>query len=98
MAQLTAMVRIMPNTSLPTHHPINRKVCVIAFDGMPLFEFSIAVELFGLERPEMGPDWYQFQVVGFDDGPARTTAGLTVMAPAPLEAIEDAGTVIIPGW
>ncbi|MBW8880345.1 MAG: transcriptional regulator FtrA [Asticcacaulis sp.] len=88
----------MPNTSLPTHHPINRKVCVIAFDGMPLFEFSIAVELFGLERPEMGPDWYQFQVVGFDDGPARTTAGLTVMAPAPLEAIEDAGTVIIPGW
>lgn len=87
----------MPNTSFPAPLP-NRKVCAVAFDGMPLFEFSISVELFGLDRPEMGPDWYSFQVVGLDEGPCLTTAGVHVTAPYPLEAIEDAGTIIIPGW
>ncbi len=65
---------------------------------MPLFEFSIAVEIFGLDRPEMGPDWYQFKVASFDGKPARTTAGLHVVADAGIEVMEDAGTVIIPGW
>ena len=87
----------MPNTSLLAPLP-NRKVCTLAFDGMPLFEFSISVELFGLDRPEMGSDWYRFKVVGFDDGPCRTTAGVQVAAPYPLEDLEDAGTIIIPGW
>jgi len=81
------------NVALP-----NRKVVALAFDGMPLFEFSIAVEIFGLDRPEMGPDWYQFAVARFEDKPAQTTAGLMLSAPAPLEAIEDAGTIVIPGW
>ena len=92
----------MPNTALPTpalnRPPFNRKVCAIAFDGMPLFEFSIAVELFGLDRPEMGPDWYSFQVASFDGKPCRTTAGLRVEADAGLDILEDAGTIIIPGW
>ncbi|ESQ78246.1 transcriptional regulator FtrA [Asticcacaulis sp. YBE204] len=76
----------------------NRDVCALAFDGMPLFEFSIAVELFGLERPEMGPNWYRFRVVSLDDGPCRTTAGLSVTADAPRAWLETAGTIIIPGW
>ncbi|UDF02469.1 transcriptional regulator FtrA [Asticcacaulis sp. AND118] len=82
---------------MPNAFP-NRDVCALAFDGMPLFEFSIAVELFGLERPEMGPDWYRFHVVSFDGGPCRTTAGLSVTATAPREWLETAGTIIIPGW
>lgn len=87
----------MPKSAPPSLLP-NRRVCAIAFDGMPLFEFSIAVELFGLDRPEMGPDWYRFDVVHFGEAPARTTAGLTVTATAPVEALEAAGTIIIPGW
>lgn len=97
MAAMTLMIKFMPNTSL-SRSTFNRRVCALAFDGMPLFEFAIAVELFGLDRPEMGPDWYSFQVVRFDEAPARTTAGLQVLAPAPLDAIEEAGTIIIPGW
>jgi AraC family transcriptional activator FtrA len=65
---------------------------------MALFEFSIAVELFGLERPEMGSDWYQFTVASLDGGPARTTAGIRVEVDSGLEAMEGAGTVVIPGW
>src|SRR3569623_3165446 len=94
MAEMTDMRNIMPKSTVLR----NRKVVALAFDGMPLFEFSIAVEIFGLDRPEMGPNWYQFAVARFDDEPARTTAGLMVNAPAPLEVIEDAGTIILPGW
>lgn len=82
----------MPKTLL------NHDVCALAFDGMPLFEFSIAVELFGLERPEMGPDWYRFQVVNVEDGPCRTTAGLSLAATGPRAWLDTAGTLIIPGW
>lgn len=87
----------MPATPFTTRLA-NRQVCLLAFDRMPLFEFSIAVELFGLDRPEMGPEWYTFSVAGLDDAPCRTTAGLTVTPTAPFSALEDAGTVIIPGW
>lgn len=84
-----------PNRPLP---PLNRKVCALAYDRMPLFEFSIAVEFFGLDRPEMGPDWYTFKVVSLDGRPARTTAGLTVTADGGLDELDDAGTIVIPGW
>lgn len=84
----------MPNPAPPP----NRDVCVLAFNGMPLFEFSIAVEIFGLKRPEMGPDWYRFTVASLEGQAGRTTAGLRVAADAGLEAMETAGTLIIPGW
>ncbi|CAM3198882.1 transcriptional regulator FtrA [Asticcacaulis taihuensis] len=83
---------------MPKSHPLNRQVALLAFDGMPLFEFSIAVELFGLDRPEMGPDWYSFKIASLEGGPVRTTAGLRVTADAGLEIFADAGTIIIPGW
>ncbi|MDV6329219.1 transcriptional regulator FtrA [Asticcacaulis sp. 201] len=84
----------MPNpSSLP-----NRNVALLAFDGMPLFEFSIAVELFGLDRPEMGPNWYQFAVGGLDCQPAQTTAGLKIHVDGGMSVFEGAGTVIVPGW
>jgi AraC family transcriptional activator FtrA len=83
---------------MPKSHPLNRQVALLAFDGMPLFEFSIAVELFGLDRPEMGPDWYSFEIASLEGGPVRTTAGLRVTADAGLEVFADAGTIIVPGW
>lgn len=94
MARMTDIVNFMPKP----YTPPNRRVCALAYDRMALFEFSIAVELFGLERPEMGPDWYQFAVASLDGGPARTTAGVRVEVDSGLEALEGAGTVIIPGW
>jgi AraC family transcriptional activator FtrA len=89
----TPIINIMPIQPLP-----NRNVTLLAFDGMPLFEFSIAVELFGLDRPEMGPDWYQFTVASLEGKPARTTAGIRIAVDGGLQAFETANTVIIPGW
>jgi AraC family transcriptional activator FtrA len=83
---------------MPNSPPFNREVVLLAFDGMPLFEFSIAVEIFGLDRPEMGPDWYNFQTASLKSGPMRTTAGLRVTADAGLKTFTSAGTIIVPGW
>ncbi len=82
----------------PPPAPFNNNVCLLAFDGMPLFEFSIAVELFGLERPEMGPDWYRFSVASLEGAPASTTAGIRISVDAGLDAFDSAGTLVIPGW
>jgi AraC family transcriptional activator FtrA len=38
------------------------QVVVLAYDGLCTFEFGVAVEVFGLPRPEMGDDWYRFAV------------------------------------
>jgi AraC family transcriptional activator FtrA len=76
----------------------NRNVAVLAYEGLGTFEFGIATEIFGLERPEMGDDWYRFTACSLEPGPIRTNSGLMVQAKEGLEAFERAGTIIIPGW
>jgi AraC family transcriptional activator FtrA len=75
-----------------------RRVVALAYDGLCTFEFGIAVEVFGLPRPELGPSWYRFQVCSLDAGPVRATGGVTVQATSGLEAFRGAGTVVFPGW
>ncbi len=76
----------------------NRLVVALAYDRLCTFEFAIATEVFGLPRPEMGPDWYRFAVCAVDAGPLRATGGFHVMADGGLELLEEAGTIIVPGW
>ena len=76
----------------------NRDVAVLAYDGLGIFEFGIAVEIFGLPRPEFGRDWYRFSVCSLERGPLRTTAGVSVKATHGLSRLARAGTIIIPGW
>ena len=78
--------------------PGARRVAALAYDGLSPFELSIAVEVFGLERPELGATWwYEFQVCAERPGPVRTLGGFDVVAHAGLEAIAAADTVIVPG-
>jgi AraC family transcriptional regulator, transcriptional activator FtrA len=53
------MLKITPNLTGPL-------VVALAYDGLCIFEFAIVVEVFGLSRPELGPDWYRFVVAAFD--------------------------------
>lgn len=76
----------------------NPLVVALAYDGLCTFEFGVAVEIFGLPRPEMGPQWYQFAVASVDDGALRATGGVRVMADGGLDLLARAGTVVIPGW
>lgn len=77
---------------------VNPLVVALAYDGLCTFEFGVAVEIFGLPRPEMGPQWYQFAVASVDDGPLRATGGVRIMTDGGTELLERAGTIVIPGW
>jgi AraC family transcriptional activator FtrA len=79
-------------------HSRNRRVTALVYDGLCLFEFGIVVEIFGLPRPELDVDWYQFQVCSLERGPLRFTGGGTMQQRAGLRALQHAGTVVIPGW
>ena len=73
-------------------------VAILAYDGLCTFEFGCAVELFALDRPELGVDWYTHAVCAVEPGPLRATGGLLVHAPHGLEALAGADTIVVPGW
>lgn len=75
-----------------------RRVAAVAYDGLCTFEFGIAVEIFGLPRPELDVDWYRFSVCSLERGPLRATGGVSVKAPRGLGGLRAAGTIVIPGW
>ena|SRR5579859_2253479 len=79
-------------------HRKSRDVVALVYDGLCTFEFGIAVEIFGLPRPELGPDWYRFRVSSLDAGPLRAAGGVFLKAAGDMAQLSRAGTIIIPGW
>lgn len=73
-------------------------VAAIAYDGLCTFEFGIAVEVFGLPRPEFEFPWYGFATVSAEGTRSRATGGIVVEASAGLSALERARTIVVPGW
>lgn len=73
-------------------------VAAVAYDGLCLFEFGVATELFGLPRPELDVPWYDFTVVGVESRGARSLGGVSIRASRGLSALDRARTVVIPGW
>lgn len=93
---MTTIAQILPNLSLP---PIaNPRVVALAYDGLCTFEFGIAAEIFGLPRPEMGPNWYRYATAAIEPGPLRAQGGLRVSCDGGLDLVAEAGLVIVPGW
>lgn len=78
--------------------PDNRSVIAVIYDQLCGLEFGVATELFGLARPELGVDWYEFGVVSADLGRLRAIGGVTFEAPTDLGVLHDAGTIVLPGW
>lgn len=76
----------------------NRRVVALAYDRLGTFELGIAVEVFGLPRPELDVDWYHFAVCSYERRPLRATGGILVRPTAGLGALARAGTIVIPGW
>ena len=71
---------------------------VLAYNRLSLFEFGIAVEIFGLPRPELPVDWYKFSVCSLENGPVRATGGVLIAAKPRLSELRTARTIVIPGW
>lgn len=78
--------------------PPNRLVAVLICDGVALFEFGIAMEVFALKRPELGVPWYDVAVVSFDPPPLTGTGGVGVTTTHSTRALARAGTIVIPNW
>ncbi|SDD70044.1 transcriptional regulator FtrA [Aquimonas voraii] len=74
------------------------RVVAVAYPGLCSFEFACAAEVFGLDRPEVGPTWYRFSVCATEPGPLRADYGLSLRAAPGLGALAHAGTILIPGW
>jgi AraC family transcriptional regulator, transcriptional activator FtrA len=78
--------------------PPNKLVAALVYDQLCSFEFGCAVEIFGLPRPEFGENWYRFMTCAAESGPLRAVGGITIQSDAGLDALPNAGTIIIPGW
>ncbi|MFI6317801.1 GlxA family transcriptional regulator [Nonomuraea sp. NPDC050556] len=74
----------------------SHRVVVIVDAGSNPFELGVATELFGLRRPELGRDWYDFRLCA-PGGQAAMHRGLfTLSGVADLDAAAEADTLIVP--
>ena len=97
---MTKFGNIPPMSTLPENFASQTPglVAALTYDGLCTFEFGIAVEVFGLARPEFEFPWYKFKVVASEHRRVSAMGGITVEADAGLEALKEARTIIIPGW
>ncbi|WP_286931814.1 transcriptional regulator FtrA [Leclercia sp. UBA5958] len=79
-------------------HIARPRVVALAYDGLCTFEFGVAVEIFGLPRPEMGENWYRFAVASVDGGELRATGGIRMVADGDLSLLQEADLIVVPGW
>ncbi len=76
------------------HH----RVVALAYDRLCTFEFGCVVELFALPRPELRVPWYEFAVCSAERTPLRAAGGIEVSVRRPLQLLDSADTIVIPGW
>src|SRR5947209_2368359 len=74
---------------LPVPHPI----AVLALDGVVAFDLATPCQVFRSVEPEP----YEVRVCAERPGPVATSSGFDLVAPYGLEALDGAGTVIVPG-
>ena len=74
------------------------RVVALAYDRLCTFEFGLAVEVFGLPRPELDVPWYDFAVAAVEPGPLRATGGIRVEVDGGLGLLERADSIVAPGW
>src|SRR4051794_28930537 len=75
------------------------RVVALAYPGMATFELGVVVEVFGLERPEVDvPWWYRLEVCAVTPGAQPAVGGISIEVQHGLELLEEADTVIVPGW
>ena len=89
--------QIMPKPKLP-RKPLNPLVAALVYDGLCVFEFSCAAEVFGLPRPEFGADWYRFETCAVGRRRVRSQYGLIMESDGGADRLAQAGTIIVPGW
>jgi AraC family transcriptional activator FtrA len=85
-------------TAKKRHRDKRHRVVALAYDNLCTFEFGCTVELFDLNRPELGVTWYDFAVCSVERGTLRAAGGIEVRVPNSIALIDKADTIVIPGW
>lgn len=71
-------------------------VAILIYDHINPFELSVATEVFALERPELGVEWYQTFVCAVEPRPIPTRAGFSIFTSYDLAQVAQANTIIVP--
>jgi transcriptional regulator GlxA family with amidase domain len=73
-------------------------IAVLIFNGVPMFETSVPISVFGMDRTSSGAPRFTLLPVAAEDGPLISTGGIRTHAPYGLDDFRDSGIVIIPSW
>jgi transcriptional regulator GlxA family with amidase domain len=73
-------------------------IAVLMFSGVPMFETSVPISVFGVDRTDSGAPKLTLLTVAAEDGPLIGTAGVRIHAPYVLDDLGDAGIVVVPSW
>lgn len=71
---------------------------VVAFDGITPFHLSVPCIVFRPDAQHPQQPEPETRVCAATPGPLRTGAGFSLQCDYGLEGLDDAGTVIVPGW
>ncbi|WP_287815506.1 transcriptional regulator FtrA [Pseudomonas sp.] len=82
----------------PDALPFNHRLVVLAYDQLCTFEFGTAIEAFGRDDPLLKRPLYDLRVAAAEPGPLRAFGGVQLNVEGGLELLEQAGTIVIPGW
>ena len=73
-------------------------VAVLMFNRAPMFETSVPISVFGVDRTSSGAPAFTMLPIAAEPGPLTTTGGIQFVTPHGLEALDRAGIVIAPSW
>src|SRR5262245_47899849 len=73
-------------------------VAAVVDDGALVFDLAIPTEVFGFDRRDIVDPWYRYLLVAAGESPVRTHAGFDLVTPHGLPALDEADTVVVPGW
>ncbi len=79
------------------HQQASRAVAIVIYDGLGLFEFGAACDVFGPNSLTNDVDWYRLSICGSLPGaPVSVDAGFQISAPYGLDRMSRAGTIVVP--
>ncbi|PRY35619.1 GlxA family transcriptional regulator [Umezawaea tangerina] len=74
------------------------RVVVLVLEGVVLLDFGAAAQFFGHRHRDPEPQHYEFRVCSPDGLPVTSGCGVPIGAHGGLELLDEADTVIVPGY
>src|SRR3954463_13012191 len=68
----------------------------LAFECVSPFELSVACEVFGFDRSDLGVPWYRFMVCAVEGRPVVSEVGFEIHTPYGLADLKRADTIVVP--